>query len=66
MVAYKSQIKENETLQATVQSLRAAASKKKKEPTSSQSEEESGAEADAVDEVLLDFMPSIRRRFRSC
>ena len=55
-MAYKSQIKENETLQATVKSLRAASKRSMKQttgPSSSQSEEEGSTnEAEDDSEVL--------------
>ena len=54
VVAYKSQIKENETLQATVKSLRAACKKSKKQtagPSSSHSQsEEEGSTNETEDD----------------
>lgn len=51
--AYKSQVKENESLQATIKSLRAAAARRAAAslPRTSQSEEDSGAESTKEDEV---------------
>ena len=50
VAAYKSQVKENETLQATIKSLQAAASRKAARRPS-QSEEDSEAENSREDEV---------------
>lgn len=51
--AYKSQVKENETLQATIRSLRAAAARKSTTPNNFQSEDDCGAEGGQADEVTV-------------
>jgi len=53
VAAYKSQIKENETLQATVKSLRAAAARRNQQPQNSLSLEEDGGAEISNEEVLL-------------
>ncbi|KAF6024206.1 GCC1 [Bugula neritina] len=51
VAAYKSQIKENETLQATVKSLRAAAARRNQQPQNSLSLEEDGGAEISNEEV---------------